>query len=57
MDVEYTLRDFVDPRKLKATVLDRTNDDALGLKGGDRIADSGLFAALKQILREAGTDG
>ena len=46
-------RDFIDPRKLKARSLERTDDDALRSKGGDLIADPGFFTALEEILRDA----
>ena len=49
------LRDFIDPRKLKAKRLERTEDDALRLKGGDQIADPGFFTALEKIARSYNT--
>jgi hypothetical protein len=45
------LRDFIDPRKLKAKRLVRTEADALMVTGGEQIADPGFFTALEKIAR------
>jgi hypothetical protein len=45
------VRDFVDPRKLKAKHLQRTQDNGVKLKDGRPIADPGFVSALEKIVR------
>ena len=45
------VRDFVDPRKLRARHLLKTEDDGVCTKDGRAIADAGFFSALNKIVR------
>jgi hypothetical protein len=45
------VRDFVDPRRMNAKHLRRTEDDGVKLKDGRVIADPGFVSALEKIVR------
>ncbi len=45
------VRDFVDPRKLRARHLAKTKDDGVRTKDGIVIADAGFVSALDKIVR------
>lgn len=46
-----TLRDFIDPRKLRARHLARNKDDGVSTRDGRSIADPGFIAALEKIAK------
>jgi hypothetical protein len=45
------VRDFIDPRKLRARHLAKTNDGGLSTRDGRSIADPGFVAALEKIAK------
>jgi hypothetical protein len=45
------VRDFIDPRKLRARHLTKTNDDGVCTRDGRVIADAGFVSALDKIVR------
>lgn len=45
------VRDFIDPRKLRARHLARTKGDGVSMRDGNAIADPGFVTALEKIVR------
>jgi hypothetical protein len=45
------IRDFIDPRKLRARHLSKTNQGAVTTKDGRTIADPGFVLALEKIAK------
>jgi hypothetical protein len=45
------VRDFIDPRKLRAKHLAKTEDDGVSTRDGRTVADPGFFTALEKISK------